>query len=741
MIKTVSINLGGLVFQVNEDAYTTLQSYIADLKAYYKDEEGGDEIVSDIESRFAEIFSERLYANVREVITNEDVIDVIGVMGRPQEFDNEEDRERATNQHQSTASNEDGVERKLFRDKDNAVISGVCSGLSNYLGIADPIWMRLIFILIVILGGSGILIYLIAWLIIPEAKTASDKLRMHGKPVNISNLEGRIKDEMYQAGSNFRDFVQGDKPNGNNALSRGVNGIGRIFGVFLTMLWALAKVILAIVAFSLIVALGAAFIGMIVALFAGIPWASANIISDVWMTVTGSLGMIFLIGIPILALMYIPIRMFSNYRIKNNRLLFIAAGLWLAGLLMSTVTASTISSYFSEGETVSSEEYITGLNVDTLVLQINEDYDDGKLSSRNFHRKGLLRMEFDDWTKSWLDLDIRESADDGIYIEKTLFASGKNSKTALANAQAIDYNYQLNGNVITFDPAFKFGKNKKWREQSVSLNLFVPEGTVLKLENKMGQILDDVPNSLNLDAHYIAGSHWRMTDKRLIPADSSWTLDKIYSNVSSLSEMNISDFDELDVKGAFEIEISQSDSYKVLLSDAIEEDLVDFRMEGDKLRISWGKDHKIFQKLNRWKDPKIFIEMPALQELSISGATDCKIKEFNQNTMKFDLRGASELEASVDIEQLDAYLAGASYMELEGEVQSADFKLVGASEIDAEELEIAELEVDMAGASKTDVNVVSEIRGKLVGASSLYYTGDPNIDVKSLGASEVVNDN
>ena len=741
MIKTVSINLGGLVFQVNEDAFATLQSYMHDLKAYYKHEEGGDEIVSDIESRFAELFSESLYSTGREVISDDDVLSVINLMGKPQEFDSEEDRSSFEDEKEFDSSESKEAERKLFRDKDGAVISGVCSGLSSYLGIADPIWIRLLFIVIVLFGGSGILIYLVAWLIIPEAKTASDKLRMQGKPVNITNLESRIKGEMYDAGNSFKEFVHGEKSSGGNALAKIVNGIGRVFGFCLKAVWIFAKVILAIIAFSLILALGAALIAIVAASFAGIPWASANIISDTWMTITGSLGLIFLVGIPVLALMYIPIRMFSNYRVKNNRVFFIAAGLWLSGIIMTSVTANTVKNYFSEGETVSSEEYITGIESDTLILQLNKNFDDGALSSRNFYRKGLVIMEFDEWTKSWLDLDIRQSVDEGIYLEKTMYASGKNSDIARENASAIDYSYLLDGNKVTFDPAFQFGKGKKWREQTVSLNLYVPEGTTLIIENELGQILDDVPNSMNLDAHYIAGSDWIMSGKKLVPADSSWTVDKIYSNVSSLREMEVSDFDEIDISGAFDIEISQSDHYKVLMSNAIDEDLVDFQIEGDKLNISWGKNYKIFQKLKRWQDPKIFIELPELRNLSVSGASDCNIKYFEQNSMKISIKGASDLEADLFTEQLDCYVAGASEIELVGQATDVKFKLIGASEIDAAELEMESLSIEMAGASEVDVHVSKEINGKLSGASTLNYIGEPTINVKSSGASEVVNRN
>ncbi len=742
MIKTVSINLGGLVFQVNEDAFATLQSYIEDLKKYYQNEEGGEEIVDDIESRFAELFSEKLYANGREVVTSDDVLSVIRLMGKPHEFDNEDDRSSFNKDNdQKIYENDSDGNRKLFRDKDSAVISGVCAGLSNYFGISDPIWVRLIFIAIVLLGGSGILIYLVAWLIIPEAKTASDKLRMHGKPVNITNLESRIKDEMFDAGNNFREFVQGDNSSGNNVLAKAVNGIGKVFGVVLSLCWFFGKLLLGFIAISLIVALGVTLVGLVLGVFSAIPWASANIISESWVNLTGGLGALLLAGIPILALMYIPIRMFSNFRIKNNRVIFIAAGLWLTGIILSSVTANTVMNYFSEDEIISSEEYITGIHSDTLILKINGDYDDGKLSSRNFYKKGYIQLGFDKWTASWLDLDVRQSSDDGIYIEKTLYASGKNKKTAKANAEAIDYNYELKGNVLTFDPALNFGKGRRWRQQSVSLNLLVPEGTVLIIENDMEQILDDVPNSLNLDAHYIAGSDWKMSNKKLIPTDSSWTVDKIYSNVSSLREMNVSNFNEIDISGSFDVEIMQSEQFKVLISDLIDDDLIDFKMEGNKMNISWKKDQKIFKKLNSWKEPKIFIEMPILNELSIGGASDCKLKYFEQENMKLIIKGASELDANIVVQQLECILSGASSLDLKGDAVNASMKLLGASEVDAEDFFMEILSIDMVGASEADVNVSKEINGKIIGASSLYYKGDPNIDVRSLGASEVVNEN
>ena len=149
MIKTLSINLNGQVFQINEDVYNTLSDYLQHLENFYKNTEGKQEIISDIEARFAEIFMEKVTHKGRTVIAHHDTLEVIEMMGKPEDFDTDSDTETKSNASKaSTNNNPLGVQtgKRFYRDTENGVVAGVCSGLAAYFGVSDPVWIRLLFI-------------------------------------------------------------------------------------------------------------------------------------------------------------------------------------------------------------------------------------------------------------------------------------------------------------------------------------------------------------------------------------------------------------------------------------------------------------------------------------------------------------------------------------------------------------------------------------------------------------------
>ena len=188
MKKTFSINLNGIVFNIDEDAYDKLHLYLSSIERHFSKEEERKEIIVDIEARLAEIFSGKIKPT-KQVINVDDVDDVIRMMGQPGDFADEESEE---------IPKEDPLYhkkyRRMYRDPDSRVIGGVCSGLSAYFGI-DPVFLRLIFLIAFFGFGVGLLIYLILWIVLPEARTTAQKLEMRGEKVNVSNIGNFVKDE------------------------------------------------------------------------------------------------------------------------------------------------------------------------------------------------------------------------------------------------------------------------------------------------------------------------------------------------------------------------------------------------------------------------------------------------------------------------------------------------------------------------------------------------------------------
>ena len=183
---TVSINLGGYSFNIDEDAYAELKRYLKNLELHFAEEESSSEILSDIESRMGELFRASLTA-YKQVITMDDVRQAISVLGTPEDISDNE----STSAREKFSS--PGYHR-MYRDPDNRIIGGVCAGMGAYWRI-EPWLVRVIFFILAIMGGFGILLYLILYIVIPEAKTTAQKIEMKGEPVNIHNIKESVKKE------------------------------------------------------------------------------------------------------------------------------------------------------------------------------------------------------------------------------------------------------------------------------------------------------------------------------------------------------------------------------------------------------------------------------------------------------------------------------------------------------------------------------------------------------------------
>lgn len=209
MNKVVNINLGGYPFTIDEDAYEHLRTYLDTIHRHFRQTEGYEEITHDIEARIAELFREQL--GNRPIVTVQDVDDAIAVMGRPEDFgaDPTDEAETASdNSNNQERTRGFGIKtgKRLFRNTEEEVIGGVCAGIAAYFGIQDPIWVRLLFVLIALSGGFGIPLYLILWAVMPEAKTAGDRLAMRGEPINVSNIGRIIEEEIEHFSNKMTEF-------------------------------------------------------------------------------------------------------------------------------------------------------------------------------------------------------------------------------------------------------------------------------------------------------------------------------------------------------------------------------------------------------------------------------------------------------------------------------------------------------------------------------------------------------
>ena len=226
MKKTLTVNLGGTVYHIDEDAYKLLDTYLSNLRIHFCREEGAEEIVHDMELRISELFTDRL-RDGKQVITIEDVEEIIAQMGKPEDLGDEADGGGETSKDGSTYSQTAKGPRRLFRDSDNKVLGGVASGLAAYFGW-DPTWVRIIFLILGISLKGFVIAYIIAWIVIPLARTVPEKLAMRGAKINVENIGRTVTDNFEKVNDCFGYLLRSYSLCDICGMLRHVNGGNRI---------------------------------------------------------------------------------------------------------------------------------------------------------------------------------------------------------------------------------------------------------------------------------------------------------------------------------------------------------------------------------------------------------------------------------------------------------------------------------------------------------------------------------
>lgn len=207
MKKVIHINLGGRPFVIDVDAFEALDAYLRSIEKQFRNSEGFEDIMYDIENRIAELLEED--SNKNTVITMSKVNMVKTTMGMPEDFSDEEQASNKKSRASSTPKFKPG--KRLFRHPEDKVVAGVASGLSAYFGISDPIIIRILFVLFTISGGLGFITYIILWIAVPEAKTTSDFLAMKGEDINIDNIAKTVENSLKDLKDKIDDISKGIK--------------------------------------------------------------------------------------------------------------------------------------------------------------------------------------------------------------------------------------------------------------------------------------------------------------------------------------------------------------------------------------------------------------------------------------------------------------------------------------------------------------------------------------------------
>lgn len=478
MKKTVSVNIKGMNFLIEEDAYEILQNYLDRLSNGLKNEKGGKEIIEDIELRIAELCSETL-TDRKQVVEKEDIEKILATLGDPSQYlDDTEEKFSESNQQDKKDH-----EKRIFRDTEHAVIAGVCSGIAKYTNI-DVVIIRAIFVAVLLFGGFGFPLYVILWIIIPKANSTIDKLRMQGKPVTVENVREEVEqaaDRLSKGSTRFANKLRKD-----DSYSQRINSIGRIFSIlFGTGIIAIGLVFLTL--FLIFIMGGAQVIpvqsesgflsfpefGQLVLENAGdVKWA--------WIS-------IFLIGFSS-TLFFLLLGSKIVFKIHNFWSKMALAVLFLTGfagtIIAMFIGIRTGREMAIEGEieksigTVSSQE----LRIQTITPKLSsiETYE---VKSKG--RYGMMSIEGDRVVESGIYIEYQQSPDSLFHIYQNLTANSHSHQKAIKKAKNITHSIQLNNNVLTMDSHYSFPKKDKLRDQDVYILIAVPSNGRVYANNEL----------------------------------------------------------------------------------------------------------------------------------------------------------------------------------------------------------------------------------------------------------------
>lgn len=466
MKKVVKVSIGSLAFTLEEDAFNTLNFYLNDLKSHYNSKPNGSEIIEGIEERIADLFMEK---NGKDNVVPISIVnEVIAILGKPDDFDEEESTQ--TNNERTTTIPLPAP-KKLFRDTDNKVLGGVCSGLGVYFNI-DRVLVRIIFLVLLIgfslldihFGGTSamVLIYIGMWILVPEAKTIEQKCAMHGETPDINNIKRRVEDY----GSNYG---RGNN-SGNNAVSAVFKAILKVIGVILILIGGSGLISLAVALLGFQVFDGMFTIDLIDFVNFG----------DVNITLLKVLGLA-VIFLPFIGMLYGGIQLlfgFKSPKYKPGLIIFL---LWIFSCIGLAFTGVSASRGFWQ-KTYNNQEF-TIEKMDTIYVKYVSN-------SVMPEKRVMLEADEDDFNLFWVDKkgsDLKLVVFPNLIIDRIAEGDSSNIKTSIMSFAETwaDASVKASKNLPKFEMkdslltiyADEISKTSKWDGSVKKISLRIPENT------------------------------------------------------------------------------------------------------------------------------------------------------------------------------------------------------------------------------------------------------------------------
>ena len=596
MKQVININYHGRIIPIELAAYDMLKNYTTSLQLHFKDEEGKDEIINDIESRISELFQEQL-SKGSTCITENDVHAVIKSMGKPEELESEPQISQGSAQNINLPSSS-AKHKRLYRDENNKFLGGVCSGLANYLNI-DTVFVRIFFLVLFFSFGFGLIpyfilwilvpssatkelgskrkklyrdtdskvvagvcsglahyfgipvwiprvvfslsfltftfrwyhlmniapglsvIYIILWLVMPEAKTTSEKLEMKGEKVDMNSIQNAINEEMKGvkeraekisavAGEKIKDI----RKDSSSAVKRFINVI---IDVFVFIVKFIAYTTLTMIGLALVIFL----LAMTFASFVAIPFKDF-ILNGFWQNSFALGTLLFFVILATIAIIVSLIKKIAGIKTKNKWVTTTFIALWVLGWISLFGLASTLGNDFSKvshRDNNEKEVSITQPMNGKLMVKLNKNpyFYDGKDNDINLFE--ALDLFEDSIFIDNVDIKVLRSLDDSFHIRMVNSAHGSTRFSADTTAAAIRINIAQTDSVVTIDQGIFITKKQKFRNQQVAVLISVPVGKSISLpkSNSVSNYDDNVWEFQNWRNEKHTNQEFQMTDEGLKP--------------------------------------------------------------------------------------------------------------------------------------------------------------------------------------------------------------------------------
>lgn len=481
MNKIINANINGFVFNIDEMAYEKLKNYLETIRQKVKSEE----VMTDIENRIAELFDYKL-KNGAQAIFDKDIEDIMSQIGSPEQFGQDDaDGETGSENTSSTATNTSSGNRKryrrLYRNEDDKIIGGVCSGIAAYFGI-DPLFLRIGFAISLFAFGTGILLYLFLMLVLPKALTPSEKLEMMGEPVDFNNLSKTIEKDFKEAYDRYKPEVK--------------TGFER----FLEVLVKVGAIVLIIFLVSIFIPVGFGIFTSI-----GVAsWFIPVLSSYVFLTHTEGLliliGLLLFLLIPLIGAAYKLIRIVFKTKPMNKAVSIGMSILWFIGFCLLAFSTYNIGTQFSSSSKISTSDtmQIADRSKEILIRATDTDphsrfiikSDDGD-EHYSIHTREDMKEFIDDKIGRNIEMKIVRGFSDKPVINIIRKSNGGNGLDAGKFAAGIQYNYVITDSSILLDDFFTIKSQQLWRNQRIKILIEMPKDLKFYIDKSCSGLMDE----------------------------------------------------------------------------------------------------------------------------------------------------------------------------------------------------------------------------------------------------------